>query len=155
MPARTKIRWRRYKNALDSRLPVEVQPEEAGKSDPEQHDAGRFQSLRFHLLAAHPKFGRGRRGDLDRCRAVVNRELGVQRKEKHQGAQPQESDAPERFIACEDSVQGSVTTPILLTIRWNPYFVTEFSRKALFPRNSCSVEKECNWQFYEWLTPST
>jgi hypothetical protein len=65
---------------------MEIEAEQAGEGDPEQYDTSRLQGLRFHLLAADPKLGCGGRGDLGWRIAVVDRKLGMQSKEKHQGA---------------------------------------------------------------------
>lgn len=78
---------------------MEIQREQTGEGDPEKHDVRGLWSSRFHFLTAEPQLGSGGGGHLGRCTIVVDRDFGMERKEKHERAKPQEGNAPQRFIS--------------------------------------------------------
>jgi Rv2525c-like, glycoside hydrolase-like domain len=112
-----------------------VQPEKAAKSQEEQNDVCGWQSLRLHFLAAQPQLRSGRRRCLDRDATVVNRHLGVQRKEEYQGTQPQQCGPPKFCAVHRRSFQDAVQ-PCLNTIRGNPALVSKFRSNSRYCKNS-------------------
>ncbi len=85
--AKSQIPWPRSQNRpLDAAFPLQVQAPQAKDRHPEDRAGTGIDGRELQFLSANPELGCRGRSRLHGRAAVVNRNLGVQRKKEHEAA---------------------------------------------------------------------